>query len=148
MRCALGRGGLTTRKREGDGATPVGLFPLRCLWYRADRVGIPRTALELFSISQDSGWSDDPADPAYNRPVILPHAARHEKMWREDGLYDLVVPLGYNDDPPEPDRGSAIFLHVARPDFSPTEGCVAIARSDLLALLAHCGPATKLRVAL
>jgi L,D-peptidoglycan transpeptidase YkuD (ErfK/YbiS/YcfS/YnhG family) len=144
--CALGRGGVTRDKREGDGATPAGIFPLRALRYRADRVGHPATGLERIPIQPADGWCDDPDDPAYNRPVRLPFPAHHERMHRPDGLYDLVVPLGYNDDPVVPGRGSAIFLHVCRPDRGPTEGCIAIARDDLLALLVLCGPGTRLRV--
>lgn len=146
LRCALGRGGVTADKREGDGATPSGTFRLRALWYRQDRVGSPATMLDRIPIQPESGWCDDPADVAYNRPVALPYAARHERLWREDGLYDLMVPLGYNDDPVVSGRGSAIFLHAARPDYGPTEGCVAIARDDLGALLTRCGPKTRLRV--
>jgi L,D-peptidoglycan transpeptidase YkuD (ErfK/YbiS/YcfS/YnhG family) len=142
----LGRSGVTGAKREGDGATPAGVFSLRALWYRADRLTAPVTGLPLHEILPDSGWSDDPADAAYNRPVLLPHAGRHERLWRDDRLYDLVVPLGYNDDPPVRGLGSAIFLHVARPDYGPTEGCVAIAREDLVRLLAGCGPETRIAI--
>jgi len=137
---------VTSDKREGDGATPVGVFPLRALWYRPDRLAIPETGLALHPIAADTLWSDDPADPAYNRPVTPPYAASHERLWREDALYDLIAPLGYNDDPPIPGLGSAIFLHVARPDYGPTEGCVAIARDDLLALMRACGPETRIAI--
>jgi L,D-peptidoglycan transpeptidase YkuD (ErfK/YbiS/YcfS/YnhG family) len=147
MRAALGKGGLTTSKREGDGATPVGMFPLRDLWYRADRLPAPpKTDLGLRIIGQDEGWSDDPRDPLYNRAVRLPHPFGHETMWREDGVYDLVVPLGYNDDPVVPGLGSAIFFHCATPDYAPTHGCIAIARDDLLTILAGCGPETWLDI--
>jgi L,D-peptidoglycan transpeptidase YkuD (ErfK/YbiS/YcfS/YnhG family) len=146
MRAALGRGGLSAAKREGDGATPIGLFNLRSLWWRADRIAAPDTDLPRFAITPDCGWSDDPADPDYNRAVRLPHPWRHERLWREDGLYDLMAPLGYNDDPPVPGLGSAIFLHVARPDYHPTEGCVALSLADLLALLPRCGPQTKIAI--
>ena len=142
MRAALGKGGLSTDKREGDGASPIGMFPMRDLWYRPDRVTVPATKLALRAIGPDAGWSDDPGDPAYNRAVPLPHPYGHERLWRDDGLYDLVIPLGYNDDPPVPGLGSAIFLHCARPDYGPTEGCVAVARDDLLRLLPGCGPET------
>jgi L,D-peptidoglycan transpeptidase YkuD (ErfK/YbiS/YcfS/YnhG family) len=135
MRCALGWGGIKRDKREGDGATPAGRFALRELLYRPDRLAAPICALPVRAISPEDGWCDDPAHPDYNRLVMLPHPASCEKLWREDGLYDLVIPLGYNDDPPQPGRGSAIFLHVARPDFAPTEGCVALALPDLLALV-------------
>ncbi len=146
-RCALGRGGVRHDKCEGDGATPAGRFPLRRLLYRRDRLGkAPATGLGCDAIARDDGWCDDPEDPAYNRPVRLPMAARHEKLWREDGLYDVLVVLGHNDDPPVPGLGSAIFLHVARPGYGPTEGCVALALNDLLELLRDCGPNTVLTV--
>mgnify|MGYP003671211160 CR=1 FL=1 len=138
--CALGHGGVAAVKREGDGVTPAGRFPLRRLYYRPDRVDRPVCGLETVALSPDDGWCDDPADAAYNRPVLLPHAASHERLWRWDGLYDLIVPLGYNDEPTIAGAGSAIFLHIAQPDFSPTEGCVALARADLLAILAKVGP--------
>jgi L,D-peptidoglycan transpeptidase YkuD (ErfK/YbiS/YcfS/YnhG family) len=145
--CALGRGGARADKREGDGATPIGTFPLRRLWYRADRLEAPATnALPVRPIHRDDGWCDDPDSAEYNRPVVLPHSARHERLWRDDALYDLVVELGFNDGPIVPGAGSAIFLHVAQPDYGPTEGCVAIARGDLLRLMMAIGPDTSLRV--
>jgi L,D-peptidoglycan transpeptidase YkuD (ErfK/YbiS/YcfS/YnhG family) len=144
--CALGKGGVRLTKREGDGATPVGTFPLRRLWFREDRLDAPPTGLMLRSITAQDGWCDDPSKPEYNRPVTLPFEGSHEKMTREDGLYDLVVELGYNDDPPVAGRGSAIFLHVARDGYAPTEGCIALERNDLLRLLADCGPGSTLTV--
>lgn len=145
-RCALGRGGIVANKREGDGGTPVGTFPLRRLLFRSDRVAAPETRLPVRALTPTDGWCDEPDDPAYNRPVDLPFAASHEKMWRDDGIYDVVVVLGHNDDPPLAGRGSAIFLHVARPDYRPTEGCIALALDDLLTVLADCGPETRLTV--
>lgn len=146
VRAATGKGGLTYAKREGDGATPVGSFPLRCLLYRADRLPMPRTGLVASAVHPSDGWSDDPRDLVYNQSVPLPHPYSHERLWREDGLYDVIVPLGYNDDPPVPGLGSAIFLHCARDDYGPTEGCVAIDRADLLKLVAECGPATVMEI--
>jgi L,D-peptidoglycan transpeptidase YkuD (ErfK/YbiS/YcfS/YnhG family) len=146
VRAALGRSGVTRTKGEGDGATPAGSFRLRNLLYRADRLSPPDTMLARTPVLENSGWSDDPADPAYNHPVTLPHAFGYERLWREDGVYDLIVPLGYNDDPPTAGLGSAIFLHVARPGYAPTEGCVALALPDLIALLADCGPETWMEI--
>lgn len=134
-RCTVGKGGLSADKREGDGCTPLGVFPLRECWWRPDRLSAPATRLPLHAITARDGWCDDPAHPAYNRHVTLPFPARHEMLRREDEIYDLIVPLGYNDDPPVPGRGSAIFLHVAKPDYAPTEGCVALAREDLIEVL-------------
>ncbi|MGH7210606.1 MAG: L,D-transpeptidase family protein [Acetobacteraceae bacterium] len=135
-RVALGRGGVRADKQEGDGATPAGLLPLRRVLYRADRVAPPACAVPIEPLAPDDGWCDDPAEPAYNRPVRLPYAGSHEELWRPDALYDLIGVLGWNDSPPARGRGSAIFLHVARPDFAPTEGCIALAPADLAAVFA------------
>ncbi|HTH97638.1 MAG TPA: L,D-transpeptidase family protein [Stellaceae bacterium] len=146
-RCALGRGGLSRDKHEGDGATPVGSWLLRRLLYRADRFTTPPlTALAAAAIAPDDGWCDDPADAQYNLPVKLPYAGRTERLWRDDDVYDLIVPLGYNDQPPAPGRGSAIFLHLARPDYSPTEGCVALSLADLRRYLAFATPTSRVIV--
>lgn len=146
VRCALGRTGLVVDKREGDGATPAGVFPLRRVLYRPDRVAAPETGLPVRPITADDGWCDDPGDPAYNRLVRLPYPGRHERLWRDDGLYDLVAVIGHNDDPVVPGRGSAIFLHVAKPDHAPTEGCVALALDDLRRLLADCRPGDEIAI--
>lgn len=134
-RCALGRGGILDNKKEGDGATPAGSFPLREVYYRADRAIEPETIFPTHAISENDGWCDDPSDSNYNRFVKLPHTARHEKLWREDNIYDVIVVVGYNDDPPIPGKGSAIFIHVARPELTPTDGCIALAEEDLLEIL-------------
>ncbi len=136
FRAALGSGGIRARKHEGDGATPAGLLPLRRLLFRADRLPRPRAAVPCMPLAPHDGWCDDPDDRAYNRPVRLPYAARAETLWRDDATYDVVGILGWNDDPPRRSEGSAIFLHLARPHYSPTEGCIALARADLLSLLA------------
>lgn len=142
VRCALGPAGVVAAadKREGDGASPAGVWPIRQALYRPDRGPAPATALPLAAIAEDDGWCDAPEDPAYNRPVRLPYAASAERMWRDDHLYDLVLILGHNDDPPVSGLGSAIFLHLAKPDYAPTHGCVAVARQDLEALLRAAKP--------
>ena len=124
-------------KREGDGGTPAGRFPFRRLLYRADRVARIETRLPARHIERDDGWCDDPASPDYNKPVRLPHPARHENMWLETPLYDLVVVIGHNDDPGGAGRRQRRFLHVARDDWGPTAGCIAFKREDLLAILAQ-----------
>jgi len=139
VRCAVGRGGIAAGKREGDGVTPAGRWPMRRVHYRPDRVVKPACRLPLRPIGADDGWCDDPACPAYNRLVALPHPGGHETLSRDDALYDIVVEIGYNDDPPRPGRGSAVFLHISKPDYAPTAGCVAIARADMLALLGDLG---------
>ena len=135
-RAAIGRGGVRDHKQEGDGATPPGVLALRRVLYRADRGRSPACAVPVEPLAPDDGWCDDPAHPDYNRMVRRPHPARGEALWRDDAVYDLIGVLGWNDAPVVPGRGSAIFLHVARPDFAPTEGCVALAEADLRALLA------------
>ena len=136
FRCALGRGGVRTDKQEGDGATPAGVLPLRRVFYRADCGPPPDCAVPIEPLAPDDGWCDDPTHADYNRMVRLPHDARCEELWRTGGLYDLIGVLGWNDAPVVRGRGSAIFLHVARPDYAPTEGCVALALVDLRRVLA------------
>ncbi|MBU6449823.1 MAG: L,D-transpeptidase family protein [Rhodospirillales bacterium] len=136
FRAAFGRGGITSQKREGDGGTPVGLLKLVRVLYRADRLAPPRCIVPLEPIAPADGWCDDVADAAYNKPVRLPCAASHEELWRADGVYDIIGVLDWNLAPIVPGRGSAIFFHVATPDYAPTAGCVALALPDMLAALA------------
>ncbi len=117
---------------------------MRCVLYRADRLLRPRTGLPLRLLRPADGWCDDPASPRYNRLVRQPFAGSAEPLWRTDALYDVIVVLGYNDGPVVRGRGSAIFLHVAAADFTPTAGCVALNRGNLIRLLAHVGPHTEL----
>ena len=145
-RCTVGEGGVREDKVEGDAATPAGEYPLRRLYFRNDRLVLPKVRLPARPISEHDGWCDDPRSSTYNRLVHVPNDWSAEKMWREDGLYDLVVVVGYNDDPPEGEWGSAIFLHVAREDYAPTRGCVAFSLADLLELVPLLGPTTRLRV--
>ncbi|MBW8813821.1 MAG: L,D-transpeptidase family protein [Caulobacterales bacterium] len=148
VRCALGPAGVrpAALKREGDGASPAGVWPIREVWYRPDRGPPPATEFRVHALCEDDGWCDDPADPNYNRAVKLPYGASCEEMWRADGAYDVVVVLGYNDDPPVPGRGSAIFLHLCKPGYPPTAGCVAIARPELEELLAKARPGDAVEI--
>lgn len=136
-RCVLGKGGtaLAAQKREGDGMSPLGVWPLRRVFYRSHRLERPETGLPCIALKPSDGWCDAVGHRLYNRPVSLPFAASHERMWREDYVYDIVVELGYNDDPVMDGMGSAIFWHLARPDFAPTEGCIAIELEAMLQAL-------------
>ena len=146
-RCALGKGGILMDKREGDGATPIGCFPIRKVFYRPDKFkNPPETFFPIQALTQDDGWSDDVNLPQYNQPVKLPYHGSHEKLWREDHLYDIIVILGYNDDPPIAGKGSAIFMHVAREEYTPTAGCIALSRKDLLEILRTADAATQVCV--
>ena len=149
LRCAIGKTGAiaASDKREGDNKSPLGTWVMREVWYRPDVYPDgPKTALPVRATRPDDGWCDAPDDANYNRPVRLPYPASAERMWRDDGIYDLVVILGHNDEPVIPSLGSAIFLHLARPGYTPTEGCVALAREDLEALLAMAKPGDSLEI--
>jgi L,D-peptidoglycan transpeptidase YkuD (ErfK/YbiS/YcfS/YnhG family) len=136
FRAALGRGGVRRDKQEGDGATPAGPLPLRRVLYRADRLRPPDCAAAMEPIAPADGWCDDVDQTDYNRMIRRPHDGHYEELWRQDGLYDLIGVLGWNDAPVQRGRGSAIFLHVARPDYAPTEGCIALSLTDLQQVLA------------
>ncbi len=136
LRCAIGPHGLAALKREGDGYTPRGQFALSHLYYRADRVARPRTSLPVTPLSPDLGWCDSAGDRNYNRAVSVPYPASHERLWRDDHLYDVVVVLSHNRRPRVRGLGSCIFMHHARADYAPTAGCLALNRTDLAHLLA------------
>jgi len=146
--CGIGKGGLIAAadKREGDGASPIGIWPVRGILLRPDRVALPaRLQLPWRWIRPDDGWSDGADDPAYNRPVRHPHSFSAERLWREDELYDVVIVLGYNDTPPVPGAGSAIFWHC-RHAGAPTEGCVSIDKQEIVALLPLLVPGDMLEI--
>jgi len=144
--CALGRSGIASRKREGDGTTPRGVFRLLAALYRPDRLPRPVTSLPLTAIDPGAGWCDDPADRNYNRAVRLPYKARHENLWRSDRLYDVVVVLDYNIDPVTPGAGSAIFLHVGHEDFTPTSGCIVVSLETMQKLLPRLSRETVMEI--
>ncbi len=134
-RAALGRSGIAALKKEGDGATPLGRYRVRQVLYRDDRLPRPRTQFPIHAIRARDGWCEDPEDRNYNRLVKLSSRTQADSLHRADHLYDLVLVLGYNDRPRVRGRGSAIFVHLARPDYSPTAGCIALSRHDLVMLL-------------
>lgn len=137
VRAALGRAGVAALKREGDGASPRGRFPVCEVLYRADRVARPRTSLPVRAIRADDGWCEDPTDRSYNRLVKLSSRPGVDGLMRTDHLYDLVLVLGYNDRPRVKGKGSAIFVHLARPGYKPTAGCIALSLRDLSMLVAQ-----------
>ncbi len=143
---ALGRGGIKANKREGDGSTPRGSFRLKRLWWRADRHPRPATMLPVQRISADDGWCEDPADRRYNRPVKLSPQSKADRLKRADQLYDFIVEIDHNTRPRIAGRGSAVFIHVTRPGFAPTAGCVALRLDTLRRLLKQVGPRTRLMV--
>ena len=144
--CVLGPAGLTRCKREGDGATPVGCFPLRGGFFRADRGPRPATGIIMRASRPEDGWCDDPKESRYNRPIRLPFRGGHETMWRSDRLYDLGLVVDYNVTRPLKGRGSAIFVHVMHPAGKPTAGCVALRLGDLRRLLPRLARRCQLRI--
>jgi len=146
IKVAIGRGGIKGNKHEGDGATPTGRYRLVRLWFRPDRVPRPRTLLPARPITAADGWCEDPADRRYNRPVRLRPDDPGDRLARGDGLYDLIIELDHNQRPRVAGRGSAVFIHVARPGMTPTAGCVAMPAPTLRRLLAQLGPATTITI--
>jgi L,D-peptidoglycan transpeptidase YkuD (ErfK/YbiS/YcfS/YnhG family) len=145
--CAVGRGGVREDKTEGDSATPAGFWPIRRVLYRADRLQRPETVFACDLLQPNDGWCDAPGDPRYNSLVRLPYPASHERLWRDENVYDCIVVLGFNDRPVRVGAGSAIFLHVARRDLSPTEGCVALLQGHLLDFLRAASQSSRVCVA-
>lgn len=150
VRCAIGKGGMidAADKSEGDGASPLGTWPMRRIFYRADRLDRPQSGLPCIALRPHDGWCDAPHHRLYNRPISLPFSASHESLWRDDHVYDVIVEIGHNDAPVIAGLGSAIFLHLARPDYAPTEGCIALALGDMLTVLKASGPGTSLQITL
>lgn len=142
----LGRSGICVNKREGDGATPRGVFrPLR-LWWRADRAPRPATALPIRPITPADAWCEDPADRRYNRPIRIGPQAPGDRLMREDHLYDYIVEIDHNARPRISGRGSAVFIHLARENRGPTAGCVGLTRGAMLRLIERLSPQTKIVV--
>jgi L,D-peptidoglycan transpeptidase YkuD (ErfK/YbiS/YcfS/YnhG family) len=144
---ALGRGGIRADKREGDGGTPRGRFRPRRLWWRADRHPRPRTRLPLRPIRSEDAWSEEPSDRLYNRPVRRLPGEPGDRLRREDHLYDFIVEIDHNTRPRVRRRGSAVFIHLARPGFAPTAGCVALDSKAMRRLLSLLGPQTEIVIA-
>ncbi len=146
IKVAIGRSGIKSDKREGDGSTPAGRYRLVRLWWRADRVPRPRTMLPARPITAADGWCEDPSDRRYNRPIRMPPGQPGDRLWRTDGLYDLIIEIDHNLRPRIARRGSAVFIHVARAEMTPTAGCVSLPDRTLKRLLARLGPNTTITI--
>ena len=146
LRCAIGPAGFSARKREGDGATPIGRFALVGGFFRADRLRARTSGIKLRPIRTCDGWCDAPGHGRYNRHLQLPFAASHEALWREDGVYDMVIVLSHNQRPRIQNGGSAIFFHLARDGFPPTAGCIAISLADMRRLLPRLARRSWMRI--
>jgi L,D-peptidoglycan transpeptidase YkuD (ErfK/YbiS/YcfS/YnhG family) len=146
IKVAIGRGGIKANKREGDGATPVGRYRLVRLWWRADRIPRPRTMLPVQPITAAAGWCEDPSDRRYNRPIRMQPGQPGDRLRRTDALYDLIIEIDHNQRPRVSGRGSAVFIHVARADMTPTAGCISMPAGTLRRLLARLGPRTTITI--
>lgn len=146
FRCSLGKAGIKKKIREGDNITPKGTFKLLNVFYRADKIKKIKTKLNKIKIKKNFGWCDDPKSKFYNKLVRLPFIGSYEKLYRRDGIYDLLIVLNYNTDPIIKNKGSAIFIHIAKKKFSNTAGCIALKKKDLLILLANIKKNTKIKI--
>lgn len=146
--CRIGRQGFVaeTDRREGDQKTPLGSYGFRFGLYRADRLARPESALVMRALHINDGWCDDPQDVAYNRFVRLPYGARHETLWRTDEVYDIILVISHNDSPPQAGLGSAVFVHLARPDGQGTSGCVAVDRTVMMDMLTYIRAGSPLQI--
>lgn len=138
--CFFGKNGLSVSKVEGDGKTPIGYFSLGQCFYRADRIQLPETSLSFREITPTDGWCDDQSHPNYNQLVHLPFEGGHEKLYLDEGIYDLVIEILYNNNPALPGKGSAIFWHLQSAMRDYTEGCLAIERGAFLGIIKDLTP--------
>ena len=145
-KCSIGKGGVSTNKKEGDGCSPAGTFPLSLVLYRQDRLFPPKTSLPLLPIKKNHGWCDDPCHKDYNTLITIPHDGTFEHLWRQDQIYDIMVVIDYNVDPVIPYRGSAIFLHLTSRKNLPTEGCVALKTEAMLEILSKAEPGAVIEI--
>jgi L,D-peptidoglycan transpeptidase YkuD (ErfK/YbiS/YcfS/YnhG family) len=146
IKCALGKRGIGIKKKEGDFITPIGLFKIKFVLYRKDRVKKLNTRLEKFTIKKNMGWCDDPRSKKYNKLITLPFDYHYEKLFKTENTYDIVLVLNYNMAPIKKDKGSAIFIHVSKRNYKSTAGCVAIKKIELLKLLKNIKKNTKVEI--
>ena len=145
LKCCVGKRGLTIYKKEGDKKTPKGLFGIGELYYRKDRINKLETSLKCIEIKKNMGWCDDPLHYKYNQLVKIKKTFHHEKLYRKDYKYDLLIPINYNTKKTKPNLGSAIFLHLTK-SFKPTLGCIALKESDFLILIKLISRKTKIKI--
>ena len=144
--CALGKAGIKKKREEGDNITPKGVFKINKIYYRADRIKNIITSLKKKKIKKKLGWCDDPNSNFYNKEIILPSRFSHEKLYRKDNLYDLIVVLDYNMHPIIKNKGSAIFIHIANKSYKKTKGCIALKKKDLIKLISQIKKNTKIKI--
>jgi L,D-peptidoglycan transpeptidase YkuD (ErfK/YbiS/YcfS/YnhG family) len=146
FRCALGKGGIKKKVKEGDNITPKGIFKIIKIYYRPDKINKIISSIKKIKIKKNMGWCDDPSSSYYNKQVKLPNKYNHERLYRKDNLYDLILVLNYNTSPIKKNKGSAIFLHIAKKKYQPTKGCVALKKQDLMQLTSIIKKNTKIKL--
>ena len=146
FRCSLGKAGIKKKKREGDNITPKGIFKIIKIYYRADRIKKIKIPIQTIKIRKNIGWCDDSKSKHYNKQINLPTNYTHEKLYRDDNLYDLIAVLNYNSNPVIKNKGSAIFLHIAKDSYKKTKGCIALKRGDLIQLVSKIKKNTKIKI--
>ena len=146
FKCSLGKSGIGEKKIEGDNITPEGTYQIIRVYYRKDRIKKIKAKIKLFEIKKNFGWCDQPNSKFYNRLIDIPNKLSHEKLYRKDNVYDVIIVLNYNMNPTIQYKGSAIFIHVAKRKFPPTKGCVAISKKDLLSLIERISKKTKIKI--
>ena len=145
FKCSIGKKGLKSKKKEGDNCTPIGIFKVGKVYYRSDRIKKPETVLKTKKIDKNMGWCDDPYNKRYNKEIVLDKKNRGEKFYRRDNTYDILVVIEYNTKKTKPFKGSAIFIHLTK-NYSPTEGCIALKKNDLLILLKIINKNSKIKI--
>jgi L,D-peptidoglycan transpeptidase YkuD (ErfK/YbiS/YcfS/YnhG family) len=146
FRCALGKAGIKKKEKEGDNVTPKGIFKITSMYYRPDRIKNIITAIKKIKIKKNIGWCDDPDSHFYNQQISLPTKFNHEKLYRNDNLYDLVLVLNYNTNPIIKNKGSAIFIHIAKKNYKKTKGCIALKKKHLIELISKIKKNTKIKI--
>jgi len=146
FRCALGEAGIKKKKKEGDNITPKGEFKIIKVYYRDDKVKNITTSIKKLKIKKNTGWCDDPNSKFYNKQIKLPSKFSHEKLYRDDNLYDLILVSNYNMNPIIKNKGSAIFIHVAKNSYERTKGCIALKKEHLIKLLSQIKKDTKIKI--
>ena len=145
FKCSIGKKGLKSKKKERDNCTPIGVFKIGKVYYRADRIKKPDTILKTKKITKNMGWCDDPYNKNYNKEIILNRKNKGEKLFRKDSIYDILIVIEYNTKKIQPLKGSAIFIHITK-NYKPTQGCIALKKNDLLILLRIIDKNSKIKI--
>jgi L,D-peptidoglycan transpeptidase YkuD (ErfK/YbiS/YcfS/YnhG family) len=146
FRCALGKAGIKQKEKEGDNITPRGIFKINGIYYRPDKIKNIKSAVKKIKIQKNMGWCDDPKSHLYNQQIALPNKFSHERLYRNDNLYDLILVLNYNTNPIIKNKGSAIFIHIAKNSYKKTKGCIALKKKHLIKLISKIKKNTKIKI--